>query len=205
MAVGTYTYTNLKDHIIDPLSYANASGSVTVLNVINRACRMVNSEIDLRSARRKAPLTPKLFDDQYDYTCPTDLKDDAIIDIIAQANRSIDSGFRLKTHQEFDRKKLYEKNLVCITNDDLVRKVRISADIKDTALTASTLDSASAGGGAWTAYNDAANLTADTENYIEGAGSLKFDLTGSGTTAGISNTGLTALDITDYINNGSVF
>ena len=206
MAVGAYSYTNLKDQIVDTLSYANAGSSVTVLNVINRACRLVNSEIDLRSAKRRAALSPKVFDDQYDYTCPTDLKDEAIIDIIAQANRSADSDFRLVTPQEFDRKKTLSKNLVAFSDDDLVRKVRVSADINDTVLAVASFDSLTNDGGTWALFGDAENVAADTDNYLEGSGSVKFDISSAGgTTAGLQNTGLTTFDITNYVNNGSVF
>jgi hypothetical protein len=59
--------------------------------------------------------------------------------------------------------------------------------------------------GTWSAYNDAANVVLDNDNFVEGSGSIKFDLTGSATTAGIQNTTLDTLDISDFTNNGSVF
>jgi hypothetical protein len=143
----TYSQTNLKDNIFDSTLDADISSALTTQDLMNRAVRVVLADLDLRSTKRRAALSPKLFDDQYDYTCPTDLKDQAIIDLIPQANRDSESRFLLTTQETFDLTKLDDKHLVAFTDDDLVRKVRVSADINDTVITGSNLDSTSAGGG----------------------------------------------------------
>ena len=173
-------------------------------NFLNRAARQVISEIDLRSTKRNAALASKLFDDIYSYAAPSDLKGDAIIDFDPQVNRS--SSFRLEflSEQEFQMKKTIKSNVIALATDDLVKRILFSGDVDDTVLVGATCDSLTAEG-TWTAFGDAANLAADTDNYVKGGGSLKFDLTGSGTTAGIQNTTITAFDITKYINNGSAF
>ena len=202
----TYSYTNLKDQIVDPISFANIGTALTILNIINRAARMVYQEVDLRSAKRKATLSPKLFDDQFDYTCPTDLKGEAVIDLIPQANRSLNSRFNLVTPEYFDRKKSTMKSLVAFSDDDLVRKVRVSADIDDTVATVASFNSLTGDGGTWALFGDGENVATNTENYLEGSGSIGFDISGAGgTTAGIQNTSVTTFDVTDYKDNGSAF
>lgn len=201
-----YTYTNLKDQIIDPLSYPNAASSVTVLNVINRSARNVLSEIDLRSSKRRSTLTPHIFDDIYQYTCPTDLKGDALIDLMPQANRSLDSRLVLVQPETFDRKKSIYKNMVAVFDDDFTRKILADLDVDDTKLVVSNLDSLTAGGGTWETFSaGSTGVAQDTDYFVEGSGSVKFDLASGTTTGGIVNTNLDDLDISDYINNGSLF
>lgn len=199
----TYTYTNLKDEVIDPLIWVGTPA--TVRTALNRAARKVVTDADLRSTKRKSAISPFVMDDVYHYTCPTDLKDRKIVDIPAQVNRGLDTRMRLVSTKEFDRKKAVVKNMVAISDEDFVRKLLLSIDADDTVTQISAFDAvADPNGGTWTAYNDAANVSADTDYYVEGSGSIKFDLTGSATTAGIYNTGLTAFDISEFSNNGFI-
>ena len=201
-----YTQTNLKDNIFDSTLDADISNALTTQDLMNRSARIVNSELDLRSAKRRSALSPKLFDDQYDYTCPSDLKDQAIIDIIDQTNRDEDNRFLLTTQEIFDRTKTSQKNLVAFADDDLVRKLRISADVEDSVVAGASFDSLTIDGGTWATFSAGSNnVVADTENYIEGSGSIKFDLVSGTTTGGLVNTDLDDIDLTDYLNNGSVF
>ena len=84
--MSTYTYANLKS-----IADTRINGSISDANwllIINSAARTVNSEMDLRSMKRKSSLSPFLFDDIYSYSCPSDLKGISIIDIQPQINRS---------------------------------------------------------------------------------------------------------------------
>ena len=202
--VGIYSYADYLNQVVDPARRGNITNVITARNFLNRAARLVISDLDLRSTKRNSPLASKLFDDIYSYAAPSDLKGDAIIDFDPQANRRTDFRLELLSEQEFQMKKTIKNNVIAIATDDLVKRILFSGDVDDTVLVGATLDSLTAEG-TWSTFGDAANLAADTDNYIKGGGSLKFDLTGAGTTAGIQNTTITALDITDYINNGSVF
>lgn len=202
----TYTQTNFKDNVFDSTLDADISSALTVQDLLNRAARIVNGEIDLRSAKRRSTFTPNIFDDVYEYTCPTDLKDRAIIDLIPQTNRSLDSKLFLVSQEVFDRKKSIYKNMVAFSEDDFTRKVKADLDVDDEKLVVSNLDSLTAGGGTWATFSaGSTNVAADTANYVEGSGSIKFDLASGTTTAGIVNTDLNDLDISDYVNAGSLF
>ena len=205
MATGNYAYSEYLNDVIDSARRANITNVITALTYLNRAARIVVSEVDLRSTKRNSVLASNLFDDIYSYASPADLKSDAVIDLIPQANRETNFRLELVSEQEFDMKKTVKNNIIAIATDELVKRLKFSGDVDDTVLNPASLDNLTADGGTWTAYNDAANLAADTTNYIKGGGSISFDLTGSATTAGIYNTSLTSFDITDYINNGSVF
>lgn len=204
MATSQYTWTELRNDIVDAIPFANLSSSISVTNQLNRAAREVIREIDLRSTKRRAILASKVFDDVYSYAAPTDIKDNALIDVTQQVNRSFER-LRWVNEQTFDMKKTYEKDMFSLGTDDLAIRLLLSLDAKDTSLTIASFDSTTADGGTWAVYSDATNITTDTSNYVQGGGSVKFDLTGSATTAGIFNSSLTTFDITSYVNDGSVF
>lgn len=205
MSVGVYAYSDYLNQVVDSARRGNITNVITARNYLNRAARLVVSEVDLRSTKRNSVLGTNLFDDIYSYPAPSDLKGDAIIDFDPQVNRASDFRLELLSEQEFQMKKTIKNNVIALATDDLVKRILFSGDVDDTVLVGATLDSLTADGGTWTAYSDAANLAADTDNYVKGGGSVKFDLTGAATTAGIYNTGLDTLDITPYINTGSVF
>lgn len=176
------------------------------LIITNEAAREVTSDIDLRSMKRKSSLSPFLFDDIYDYSCPTDLKGISIIDIKPQVNRAETYKFTLTTPEEFDLKKSSENNLCAFSDDSFTRKLKISAEISDDTLIVSTLDSTTANGGTWAGYGDGTNLTADSDYYVKGSASINWDINADGgTTAGIYNNDINTFDITDYIANGAMF
>ena len=140
-----YTYTNVKEQVLTDTTGQNAFTALR--NVLNRSIRRVLAEVDLRSSKRRARVAQRIFDDIHDYTCPTDLKDTAVIDLIPQVNRSLDSRLVLVSQEVFDRKKSIQTNMVALAEDDLIRKLRFSKDADDTVVIVSTLDSLSAGGG----------------------------------------------------------
>lgn len=205
MAVGNYSYSELLNEVVDSARRSNITNVITARNPINRAVRRVIQRVDLRSTKRNAVLGTNLFDDIYSYPAPSDLKADAIIDLLPQVNRSSQFKLELVSESIFDRNKTVKNNIVAIATDDLVKRIMFSGNVNDTTLQLASLDSLTADGGTWTAYNDAANLAADASNYVVGGGSLKFDLTGSATTAGIYNTSLTSQDISDFTNAGFAF
>jgi len=204
--MANYSYLDLKNQIVDPLRFLNVGDNLTIRNIINRSARMVLRDIDTMSTKRKAIMASKMFDDEYDYSQPTDIKGNGLIDLISQGDRPVEAKLRMTTEQEFDRKKTIYNNLVCFANNGMVDTLRASVDApRDITLTASPL-TALTDNGSWVLFGDGTNLTADTDNYIAGDGSINWDISAAGgTTAGIQNTTLTAFDITSFVADGSAF
>jgi|SRR5581483_5683851 len=201
----TYSYTTLKGAINSRL-HSKLGLLPDARTSINNSVLRAWSLIDLRSSKRRATLAPNLFQDVYQYTCPTDLKGLGIISLQRQTDdRPKTETFDLTTEDEFDRRKTLNEGLVAFTDRDFTRKLLVSQIIDDKTLIVSTLDSTTAGGGTWAVNGDATNLIADSDNFVKSNGSLKFDLNSGGTTAGLQNSTLNTFDITDYKNQGSVF
>jgi len=177
---------------------------VDIVETANEAVRTVFSEVDLRTSRRKASLTPNLFNAEYDYACPSDLKSYGIIDIPQQAKRE-DGEFNLVPSREFAINK--QAGDIAIDDYNGQRILKINSIVSDKTLVASELDSTTSGGGTWSANGDGTSLTADSDDYIKGNGALKISINSAGgTTAGIQNTTLNTIDFTDYVGgNGAVF
>lgn len=204
--MATYTVANLQSKI-----GLKVNGSISDANwlvLINDAVREVISDVDPRSTKRKAALSPFLFNDVYDYSAPTDLKNQKIIDIKPQINREKSYEFELVSNEEFDKRKDTTEDIFTVTDDSLTRKLRISAPVEDDTLVVSRLDSTTSGGGTWTGFGDVttSTLATDSDYYVKGSASLSWDINADGgTTAGIVNSTLDTFDITDYVANGSVF
>lgn len=182
-------------------------------DLINSAVRVALSDIDFRGNIRESTLTPNLMDNQFDYALPADVKADKIIDLRPQVtdSRGEFETYDLIPPEEFDRRKKVEKGIYTITNDDLTRVLRVSADIDDETLVISDLDDKN-DQDTWISFDtDAVNdsdVKTDASDYVEGSGAVRFqtDTTDStDSTVGIQNRGLTAFDISSYLGKGQAF
>jgi len=202
----TYTYQNFYD-TLDGKLHNKITNLTDPRQTINDAVRHVTADLDLRTAKRKAAVSPNIFEDVYDYACPADMKGVSLIDVLPQVNRKIDSEFEMTTEEEFDRMKTINKMMVAFADDAMMRKIRISFLLEnDDTLVISGLDSLTDGGGTWIAFGDGTGLSEDNDDFVIGSGSIKWAINAvGGTTAGIDNQGLSQFDITDYISNGSGF
>jgi hypothetical protein len=108
--------------------------------------------------------------------------------------------------EEFDRRKTFQKHLVAFNDHDMLRKLRVAVLVNSQKITISPLDNLTSGGGTWVAVGDATNLRPDTQNFLQGNGSILWDI-GAGATgsAGIENIALNTFDISNYLLQGSVF
>jgi len=198
-----YSRTNIKASVATMISGTVSDADQNTL--LNRAVREVigDAEIDIRSTKRKTAMVPNIFDDVWDHTCPTDLKARKIIDIKPQIKREKSDEWRLTTEEEFDRLKgsCDGEKLVAISDADFVRKIKISKEVEDYSVTIDSLDAV----GTWVVYGDGTNLTVDSSNFVQGSACLNWDISAAGgTTAGIVNSSITAIDISEYLSEGSI-
>lgn len=171
----------------------------------NEVVRAVNSDMDLRSLRRRAVLAPNLYNGINDYAAPADLDAGKIVDIPAQAKRQ-DGEFFLVPPEEFD----IHKPVGAIAIDDFngTRVLKINSSVNSHSVTISELDSLVSGlsSGNWSLFGDATSLAADEDDFIKGSGSIKWNISAAGgTTAGIQCSTVSSLDMTDYFGGTSSF
>lgn len=190
-----YTQTQLSSDV-NGLIKGKVGILVDSQSTLNQGVRQALSEIDMRSMRRRTGLTPNLFSGLFEYAAPTDLKSYGIISV--QNQKWTKTPFwSLVPYEQFMRRQ--DVDTISVSDYDFLRKVFIKSQITDTKTTLSNLDSLASGGGTWALFGDATNVEAATDNYVEGNGSISYDLSAAGgTTAGIVNSTLTATDLSDY-------
>ena len=173
--------------------------------ISNRAVRFALQDIDMRSAKRKATLSPNMYANVYDYSAPTDLKGEKLIDLRRQVNRPSNERWLLVDDADFDRKKSISHYRVALRDENFAKLLRIDGIDTSDSKSLHSCESLTANG-TWAATADASNLTLDNDNFITGGGALNFDMATGATTGYIENlTGMAAVDLTDYDEIGSIF
>ena len=213
--LSTYSYTLIRrilnTKINGRISALNASDTNTERDLINSAVRVALSDIDFRGNIRESVLTPNLMDKQWDYALPNDVKGDAIIGLRPQItdSRGEFETYDLVSPDEFDRRKKVEKGIMSISNDDLTRLFRISADIEDETLVISDLDDKN-DPDTWLGFGNTpdSNIKTEGDDYIQGDGAIRFSDTAIGvgdSIIGMENRNVGPFDISPYLSRGSIF
>ncbi len=177
--------------------------------LISRAARTLVADFDPMETIRIAQVSPFLFDQVYDYTCPSDLKGDRIIDIRPQVNRTPDNRFSQLYNEDFDANKGTPRGWrmpsFTVQWNNAVKTLRIDKSLIAPLLVNSV--SSITDNGTWAAGGNASNLVVDTINYVDGGGSLRFDVSagGAGSTAYLENSTMTAVDLSRDVDQGTEF
>lgn len=197
-----YSYNDLLAAAFDANIYPSISQQVDLKGAANFSARDVMKNVDLKSGKRMTALPSALFEDEYDYQAPSDLKDNSICDIVPQDGRRPSDRWKMYTPSDYDRYKRSHRGIMTV--DILANVPRIRATIKCQdllQLVIAQLDSLTGDGGTWSSFGQAQNVRVDNVDFIKGSGSIKFDYLTGGTTVGIQNTTLTPFDISTYISN----
>jgi len=75
-----YSYDDVKSAVNSRL-HNKIGVSDSIRASLNTAIRQVWAEVDIQSSKRRSALSPRLFENVYTYTAPTDLKGKRIVDI----------------------------------------------------------------------------------------------------------------------------
>lgn len=194
-----YTIAKLKNDLQGILRGTSTDKITNINEVFNRAARECVADNDFAETRRTEQLTNPIYDEVYDYSLPADVKGNKIVDVIKQVNRG--EKISLIGAESFDFNK---PNSTCYIKWNKGTKfLRINAEADKSAILHSC--NSLTDNGTWAATADATNLTVDTLNYISGSSALNLDLSGASTSGYIENSTLTAVDLSDYEDVGSLF
>ena len=196
----SYTYSDIESMVNTKIQ--NKKGMLpSVMSNINAGAREANSEIAFRSHIRRAQLTPNLLGGVHDYAAPADLMATRVISLPPQIDKT-NVQMLMVPPTEFDINR--KINTISVDKYDSSNVLKVSLDVDDKTLRISTLDALSSGGGTWVGLGDAENVEVDSDNYVVGNGSIKFDISSAGgTTAGIENPGLNSSDIQTNFMGGN--
>ncbi len=196
-----YSVSSLKDDLERKLHGTTVDKLRDFYGLAAEAARNVVARIDPKETRRVTNIENALYYSVNKYTVPTDLKGDKIIDIRPQTNREWWNYFTNVYSVDFD---LYRTDQTFnVESDSGTKYLRASRDLPRGPVLSTLTDITS--NGTWVAGSNASNLREDTLNTIVGNASLRFDISASGTTGYIENTGLTSIDLSLYEDIGALF
>ncbi len=196
-----YSITTCNADLAAVLHGTNLNKVQNLNGLHNRTARQLLLDIDPQETIRKTLTTTPLFNEVWDYACPSDLKGNRIIDISPQYYRDPSYVVGQEYNQDFDIAKNQQSTAseFTIQFNNAVKTIRIN----DTTLPSGiVLDTCEATTG-WTANSTASNLTEDNVNYASGSGSLSFDVTTG--TGSISKTLPSTIDMSSQLNQASLF
>ena len=148
---------------------------------------------------RLGTLASTIHDDVYNYALPTDYN--SLIDLLPQDNKdSWDMSFRRLAGQ-FDLEKAIKEKTISIEGSEGSKLIRINWRTRQGKVLHSMNSVTS--NGTWIAVGSATGIVANTIFKITGSASIEFDLVATGD--GISNIGMSAVDLTDEDEVADVF
>lgn len=193
--------TTLKSELEGILHGTTLNKVTNIDRVINRAARQLLLDVDPQETIRMVQLDP-IYDLVYNYPCPSDLKGVAVLDIRPQVQRTLRDRYNQTYSQSFDIEKGYtlQPNFNVLFNTGL-KTLQINSPLLNTGVVINQADSLTSNG-TWT--GDATNLSIDNVNYASSSGALTFDLPAQAATY-VEVTAPTGVDLTDHLNQGTLF
>ena len=192
-----YTITKLKTDLEARLHGTSLNRVQNVDGIINRAAGKILLDLDIAETKRTATIANTIYDNVYDFQLPSDLKGSRIINIYPQTGwvNSVSKVYSA----DFEKNKT--TNTFAIKFNSGVKTLRYSTTGLKSGTTIDTLETV----GGWAATADCENLEADSNNYISGGASLKFDLSGASTTGYLETSTLPAVDLSSTKQEGAIF
>lgn len=186
-----FTINQIKEHLIG----LGHSGTLKKIRNIEAMLERSASKFLLRvhpvESMRTAPLSSVVHDDLTQYALPTDFG--SLIDLIPEADRqSWDVAFRDRAGT-FDQERARKNRTLSIEGSGGTKIARINWKSR-AGKVLNRCDSLTANG-TWAIVATASNLALDEVTKFSGSASIKFDVAATGD--GVSNTTMTAVDLTD--------
>jgi len=197
-----YLISDLKSDLQRKLHGTSLAKLSDVNSLIWEAGKEVIARIDPQETIKIADIENAIYDDVFDYTAPTDLKGNKVIDIRPQVKRTINDNFNNTSLEQFDLTK--SDNTFTIQYNNYVRTLRLSKELNGSPTLINAMNSITSNG-TWAATGNASNLSEDNLNFISGGSSLKFDLAATVATGILTNTTMTAVDLSTLENEGALF
>lgn len=209
-----YTDTRFENDINGKIN--NRSDMIIDFRTVrNNAASQVITDINLRSAKRRARLSPGIYEDVLEYIAPTDLDAENIIDVTADSDERHDIEWGLTTTEVLRNRphrnhRAYDFDaLLAVDEYNGERRILLSTtETIEDSVTITPLNDVTENDSAWTTTGDATNIHTDKYSYKKGSGSVAVDLNSdNGTTFGIENNGLESMEIDDkyFHDSGAIF
>ena len=175
------------------------------INAFYEKMREASGKMQLRvkspTMIRRVRIENALYDKIYNYTAPSDVDQDSLIDIRPLGERSTSDDIEGTFSKEFDIKK--KENTAIVEYINGTKTLRVSKVLTPRTILhrmdSTTLE------GTITLGGDASGATINTLDHVSGSGSLEFDLDGLTGQATITIALNSGIDLSDMRNIGALF
>lgn len=176
--------------------------------VFNRAARRVLQDVDPPETKVETQFG-QVWYGVYDYSLPTDVKGNKVIDLWPQANRQLTDYFGQSYSQPFDLSKNFTlAPQFNVHYSNATRLLRVNAPQLPQGAQLNAADAVS-DNGTWATGGNASDIQTDNQYFTSGAsGSVSFTLDQTGVPAStgyVDNSTMGELDLTNFFNNAYLF
>ncbi len=200
-----YNVLQLKNDLSGALHGTTNNQVQNLDGVINRAARQLLLDIDPQETKRTLEFVAPVFNTVYDYPIAADVKGNKLVDIRPQVRRLPKDVWSQGYNQAFD---VLKNNIFCNANmftmnfNTGIKTVRINAPYLNAPIVVNQIEAISTNG-TWATGGTASNIAVNNSNFVQGSGSLQFDVTvGAGY---LENSTMTAVNLSSYTNQSSFF
>lgn len=205
--IGTVTIDDAQNELIGQLHGTSLNQIQNLFGAFNRAARRIVGDVDPQETKVVTQFG-KIYDGVWDYSLPVDVKGDKVIDIPPQANRTPLDSFQQVYNKDFDLWKSF--TLVPDFTPRYAsgtRTIRINAVNLNTGIQINDANGYNSNG-QWNAGTNVSSVATNNQYTTDGgSGSVSFSMnqTGVASTAIITNTTGSAVDLTNHYNNADEF
>jgi len=197
----SYSISQANSDLAGILHGTNLNKVQGLTNLHNRTARQLLADLDPQETIRKVLTTTPLYNQVWDYACPSDLKGNRIIDISPQYQRNPSQLITQTYNQPFDidKNKAVTNSEFSIQFNNAIKTIRINDTSLPQGIVIDTCESVTG----WTTSGTASSVAIDNVNYASGSGSISFNATtGTGT---VYKTLASTLDMSSQLNQASLF
>jgi hypothetical protein len=221
------TVGQLKTDIYRTISPAKPSDSKDENGAIVQATENMLGTIKPKELSRRVVIENALYDQVNQYTCPDDLDTNKIMQWYRLRNYSQIGSFYNPMKQvsniQFDQSSMNcdAQNVFAIEYQSSKKFLKVSDfttgggwgnnatnaggdNRNNTGLTIHEMNDLTSNG-TWNVGGNLVNLVTDNLSYVTGRGSIRFDLNTSSNTGTMTSVGMTAVDLSEYLNVGKIF
>lgn len=203
--MSNYSISDLESELEAMLHGTSLNHITNLIGLENRAARQLLLDVDPQETKRTVEFVNPIFNTVFDYPIADDVKGNKLIDIFPQIQRLPWDIWSQSYNQAFDVAKQniwIQKDMFTMNFNTGLKSIRINAPFLNAPVILSQIDNIT-NNGTWAIGGTASNLAVNNTNFAQGAGSLQFDVTvGAGY---IENSTITAVDLSDVVNQTSLF
>jgi len=201
----SYSVQQLKADLEGVLHGTTTNQIQNLDGVIERAARQLLLDIDPNETIRTAQFSTPVFNTIFDYAIASDVKGTRLIDIYPQVRRLPRDIWTQAYNQAFDvaKENIFNSlNMFTVSFNTGIKTVRINAPFLNPPVIINQAESITSNG-TWAVSGTASSLEVDNVNYVQGAGSLSFDVTSG--SAILTNSTMSSIDLSSFVGQSSLF